>query len=158
MDLESFQSLIDHKGVPLDESDVRNFELRHQLNIPTQYRSFLKEVNGGHLGGRLWFIGDNPEGEYVEVGINHIGGIRSDYDFIDIEKSWPEVTSPTNESKFLWIMDDPFGNEICIGIRGEFWEKVFFRTRGALSGRLKLVTNTFHDFVSGLRTRDEIDQ
>ncbi len=67
----------------------------------------------------------------------------------------------------LWIADDPFGNAICIGIRGRYFGKVYFWDHerepdektwdGSVetAGNIQFLANSFRQFVAGLKPEDD---
>ena len=131
--------------------------------LPDDYRAFLFACNGGHVGGALWFKGPTPEGDLADAGVNHVGGFRKESHF---SLAWfRQCYEGRIPESLLWIMDDPFGNAICLGISGQARGKIFFWDHenepdgdwdGALesAGNIKLLANSFSDFVTGLRPHD----
>ncbi len=90
---------------------------------------------------------ENP-GQF-RVEINTLGSYRVCY----------ETRIPRD---LLWIMDDPFGNAICLGLRGEcrgkiyFWDHKHEPAVGKWDGEVDtaenvtLIAASFTDFVNGL--------
>ena len=85
----------------------------------------LVTCNDGHVGGRLWFCGPNPEGSAADAGVHHIRGPE--------RKAISRCSQPATflkagriPSDLLWIMDDPSGHAICLAIRGPYRGCVYF--------------------------------
>jgi SMI1-KNR4 cell-wall len=140
------------------------FELRLGTRLPEDYRKFLVECNGGYVGGALWFTGPTPSGEEADAGVHHVGGLRKERCF---SLTWnQERYSGRPRSELLWIMDDPFGNAICLGVRGERRGRVFFWDHenepgidwdGSVNGaaNLQLLAMSFAEFVAGLHPNED---
>jgi hypothetical protein len=166
MTIEDFLSKINKKEPPAQESSVTGFERTVGHSLPKDYRDFLIQCNGGHVGGRLWFKGPTPNGDSADAGIHHIGGFRNESYFSLGQK---HVTYQVNNlwipKDLIWIMDDPFGNAICLGIsekyRGQvyFWDHENISKEDEWDGRvesarnLQLLSNTFGEFIAGLKER-----
>ncbi|MGN6848800.1 MAG: SMI1/KNR4 family protein [Sphingomicrobium sp.] len=162
--MEEFLTEIENKAPPAPPRDVARLERSLGSELPTDYRDFLGACNGGYVGGALWFEGPTPAGEVADVGVHHIGGFRDEYYFsLDKARDTYKRRIPAD---LLWIMDDPFGNAICLGIGGEHRDKVYFWDhelepdqakwdgRVETAGNLILLTNSFRDFVAGLKPVD----
>lgn len=105
-----------NKQPPAPDDQIRAFEAKLGCRLPADYRDFLKNCNGGFLGGELWFLGPTPMGEKADAGIHHVGGFRNE-GYLSL--SWHlDCYRKRIPAALLWIMDDPFGNAICIGIEG----------------------------------------
>ena len=148
---------------PLDQLEALETELGKKL--PADYRRFLIACNGGFAGGRFWFEGPTPEGKKADAGVNHIGGFRRQGHF---SLKWArECYEGRIPDTLLWIMDDPFGNAICLGIQGKHRGKVYFWDhenepdtdewdgKVETARNLKLLANSFSDFVAGLQEPED---
>ncbi|HQE44693.1 MAG TPA: SMI1/KNR4 family protein [Phycisphaerae bacterium] len=116
--------------------------------------------NGGHVGGRFWFKGPTPDGCEADAGVHHVGGLREERRFSLVwARDCYEAGMPRG---LIWIMDDPFGNAICLGVGGKYHGKVFFwdheqepdadEWNGEVetAGNVQLLSDSFSDFVAGL--------
>lgn len=161
MSIDELLQAIEHKLSPAPPDELSAFERSLGVSLPADYRRFLVACNGGYVGGRLWFEGPTPEGRSVDVGLHHIGGFRSEYYF---SLAWARDTYELRiPETLLWIMDDPFGNAICLGLSGAHRGQVFFWDHEAepdpdtwdgemeTAGNLQLLALSFGDFVAGLR-------
>ncbi|MBP7253631.1 MAG: SMI1/KNR4 family protein [Alphaproteobacteria bacterium] len=163
MTLEKFIEMVNDKQPPAPESELLAFEKALGARLPDDYREFLIECNGGFLGGMLWFVGPTPTGEKADAGVHHIGGFRQESYFSLIKiRSCYEGRIP---DALLWIMDDPFGNAICLGLQGESRGRVYFwdhenEPEGNWDGKvdsggdLQILANTFTEFVAGLQVNE----
>jgi predicted RNA binding protein YcfA (HicA-like mRNA interferase family) len=134
-----------------------------RLTIPDH-----REVGKGTLRALIREAGISVE-EFIglDAGIHHIGGSRAE-DYFSLRASREiyqesEVRIPLD---LLWIMDDPFGNAICLGIAGASRGKIFFwdhevpPTLDDWDGRVdsaenvQLLANSFTEFVSGLHPNE----
>ena len=150
MDFSAFLRAITDRLSPASETDLAALEASLGCRLPDDYRQFVLDCNGGHVGGLLWFYGRTPTGEMVDAGIHHIGGLR--------EESYLSLTWARDchagriPDDLLWIMDDPFGNAICLCIRGESRGLIFFwdhENQG--SDGLQLLATSFGEFVAGVQ-------
>ena len=141
------------------------FEADIGQRLPFDYRQFLIHSNGGHVGGRYWFKGPTPEGKAADAGVHHIGGFRPESHFSLVSNR--KCYQGRIPSVLIWIMDDPFGNAICLGIKGDQRGRVFFWDHEnepddeewdgqvETAGNLQLLANSFTEFVAGLRLPDD---
>jgi hypothetical protein len=119
---------------------------------------------GGRVGGALWFRGLTPNGDTADVGIDDVGGFRAPN---HLSLAWRrECYDGRIPDDLLWIMRDPFGNVICLGVSGESRGKVYFwdheseledEWNGSVesAGNIKLLANDFVAFVAHLVPRTD---
>ena len=162
MDVGAFLAVIRGKLPPAPEGLVADFEASLGCKLPEDYREFLVSCNGGHVGGALWFKGPTPDGQTADAGVHHVGGFRKEnYLSMNWRRECYEGRIP---NALLWIMDDPFGNAICLGIFGDSRGKVYFWDHenepeddwdGSIetAGNIQLLANGFVEFVAGLKGR-----
>ena len=161
MRVEDFLNAIKEKDPPAPRDQLSDLEGELGVPLPEDYRRFLIACNGGYVGGALWFTGSTPDGASADVGVHHIGGFRKEKHF---SLPWHrQVYSDRIPSDLLWIMDDPFGNAICLAFRGTQRECVYFwdhenepdpttwdrTSETALN--VQLLARSFAEFVGGLR-------
>lgn len=103
----------------LSLKDLKAFEREHNLKIPGLYREFLLNYNGGYVVPNVFYI-STKEGESalnVFYGIgNMYNNLEKKFDFFD------EIL----EIGFIPIASDSGGNQICLGINDDFFEKIYF--------------------------------
>ena len=93
--------------------------------------------------------------------MHHIGGFR-DESYFSLQYT-REIYEGRIPNDLLWIMDDPFGNAICVGLNGAHCGRVYFWSHesepddedwdGAVdtAGNVYLLATSFTEFVAGLR-------
>jgi hypothetical protein len=166
--IDEFLAEIRSKLPPAPADKLAQFEAELGTELPADYRQFLVACNGGFVGGRLWFMGPTPEGKPAEAGVHHIGGFREESHF-SLDKTRkvyqaPELRIPRD---LMWIMDDPFGNAICLAIKGPQRGRLYFWDHeqepdpddwdGSIetAGNVTLLANSFTEFVAGLQPLPE---
>ncbi|PEI92758.1 SMI1/KNR4 family protein [Bacillus pseudomycoides] len=99
--------------------DIKQFEQECDVTLPKQYVDFLLEYNGGFPQESSFKISDD-EGESLVNKFYGIGDIKSNLGkvFEVLEGEIPE--------DFISIANDPAGNEILLGVNGDFQGKVYF--------------------------------
>jgi len=163
MTVDEFLAEIRDKKPPAPAAKLAAFEHALGHALPDDYRQFLITCNGGYVGGRLWFKGPTPEGEEGDAGVHHIGGFR-DEDYFSLEHA-RRIYEGRIPRDLLWVMDDPFGNAICLGLNGSHRGRLYFWSHesepdddwdGAVetAGKVHLLANSFAEFVAGLRHRE----
>jgi SMI1 / KNR4 family (SUKH-1) len=142
---------------------LTEFETAIGAALPTDYREFLGQCNGGYIGGALWYKGPTPEGIAADAGVHHLGGFRTEWHFSLPEHR--ECYDGRIPAELVWIMDDPFGNAICLGLSGTrrgcmyFWDHEREPDDGwdgtfETAGNIQLLANSFTEFVAGLRANE----
>lgn len=164
MDMQELLTHIKKKAPPAPEEEIARLEAELGATLPEDYRLFLAACNGGYLGGALWYRAPTPDGGSADAGIHHIGGFREESHF-SLEKRreiYQSEEPPRIPHDLLWVMDDPFGNAICLGIHGACRGRVYFWDHeeepdpdewdGSVetAGNLQLLANSFTNFVAGL--------
>ncbi len=165
MSIDEFLAFVDDRLPPAPKKELARLESELSCRLPADYRSFLLACNGGSVGGRLWFRGPAPDGRPVDVGVHHVGGFRSESYLSIFDTRY--LYGSRIPSPLLWIMDDPFGNAICLAVRGDHKGHVFFWDhedepdprawdgRMETAGNIRLVAHSFTDFVGGLSQSDD---
>jgi hypothetical protein len=160
MNIDEFVAVVREKKPPAPPNELAAFEKEIGHPLPEDYRKFLIACNGGFVGGSLWFKGPTPNGDGADAGVHHIGGFREESYF---SLRWTrECYVGRIPDALLWIMDDPFGNAICLGVAKPYRGQVFFWDHenepdenwdGSVesAGNLQLLANSFTDFVAGLQ-------
>ena len=146
--------------------EVEAFEVEIGTILPDDYRQFLLRCNGGRLD---WyrFNGPTPEGGTWPAVISHVGGLReeSDLSLRAANRCYQggELQIPR---PLLWIMGDPGGNAICLGLTGRYRGRVYFWIHDEqpapeewdgeveTAGNVILLADSFTDFVAGMEPED----
>jgi len=158
--INEFIEQIDDKLPPAPPDQIAAFEADLGQRLPEDYRRFLVACNGGWLGEKfLEFEGLGLEGSAVGTGLHHIGGLRKEdyYSLVGARSIYPRLPS-----SLVWIMDDPSGNAICIGVAGSHRRRIYLWDDenapdddwdGVVetAGNIELLANSFTDFVAGVR-------
>lgn len=160
MTVGEFLAAVENKGLPATESMLARMEGELGVRLPSEYRGFLQLCNGGSVGGALWFKGPTPSGDSADAGVHHVGGFR-DERYLSLAEA-RDCYSGRIPHELIWIMDDPFGNAICIGLRDRAYGRIYFWDhecepdpaswdgRLASSENVSLIADSFTAFVAGL--------
>lgn len=99
--------------------DIKQFEQEYEVTLPKQYVDFLLEYNGGFPQKSNFKLPDD-DGESLVKKFYGIGDMKSNLGkvFMVLEGEIPE--------DFISIGNDPGGNEILLGVNGEYQGKVYF--------------------------------
>lgn len=99
--------------------DIKKFEAENNVKLTELYTKFLLENNGGYPKGAHFVIPDGQGEDSVNVffGIGDIYENLGEYMYI-LDGRLPE--------DFIPIGSDPAGNAICLGIKGEHYEQIYF--------------------------------
>ncbi|MFC9777504.1 SMI1/KNR4 family protein [Paenibacillus chitinolyticus] len=106
-----------HETVSLEQ--VENFEKTNEIELPKLYKDFLLEYNGGRVEPNVFKI-SSDEGESALNVFYGIGNMKN-----NLEKKigfFEEIL----EIGFIPIARDSGGNQVCLGIREEFHDQIFF--------------------------------
>jgi hypothetical protein len=169
MTLDEFRAYLAKPGTPLTEAEIAAFEKEIGTNLPGDYRAFLRDVNGGWLGGALLISGTTADGEPFDSDLHHIGGLRAEphMDLRNARSVYQDWLARIPRD-LIWIMDDSGGNAICLGIAGEARGQVYFwdherepdldETDGTIEGmgNISLIAHSFATFFSGLQLASRV--
>ena len=125
MDIDEFVALTEERGRRPSERSIKSFEKKIAATLPDDYRAFLERCNGGCVGGSIWY-GD-IHGAGLSVGVHHVGGLRRIEEIsLEANRKFYQLENRWIPADLLWVLDDPFGNATCVGIRGPHRGKVYF--------------------------------
>jgi hypothetical protein len=148
------------KIAPASPDEVAAFEAEIGATLPDDYRQFLLRSNGGSLGDKYEVVE-----QYVVIG--SVGGFREGYSLRSARACY-QGTPVRIPRALVWIMDDPGGNAICLGLTGEHRGKVYFWDHDEepyppewdgqveTAGNIQLLANSFTKFVASLTRRKDI--
>lgn len=99
--------------------DLADFERRRGISLPHQYKTFLSQQNGGlpNLGEFVvpgW--GESVANSFYGICV---GGVH------DIERAI-ESFKDVIPVDMMPIGNDPGGNQICLGVKGDRFGKIYF--------------------------------
>jgi hypothetical protein len=151
---------------PPSRDEIEAFEAELGAPLPDDYRGFLMKSNGGYLD---WyrFEGPTPDGGSWTAVVSHVGGLRDEPELsLRSARACYQGSELQIPRALLWIMGDPGGNGICLGLTGPYRGRVYFWIHdeqpdpdgwnGAVetAGNVILLTNSFADFVAGISPKD----
>lgn len=100
--------------------NIEDFEEKHDIKLPIQYRTFLLEYNGGNVKPNVFKISEE-EGETVA---NTLYGLDISESYDDLSNVFESLHGDIPD-EFLSIGDDSGGNQICLGVSGEYRGKIY---------------------------------
>lgn len=127
--------------------DVKKFELEYNVGLPKQYVDFLLENNGGYPKESNFKISDD-DGESLVNKFYGIGDMKS-----NLAKVF-EILEGEIPDDFISIANDPGGNEILLGVSGEYQGKVYFWLHDIEQenemDNMFILANSFDEFFNNL--------
>lgn len=127
--------------------DIKQFEQEYDISLPKQYVEFLLEYNGGFPQESGFKISDD-EGESLVNRFYGIGDMKS-----NLGKVYDVLEGEIPED-FISIANDPAGNEILLGVSGEYRGKVYFWIHDMESeeemDNMFILANSFYEFFDNL--------
>ena len=151
---------------PHSPAEVEAFEAEIGTTLPDEYRQFLLRSNGGRLD-RCPFDGPTPDGKTWPVVISDVGGLREEADLsLRAARRCYQGSELQIPRPLLWIMGDPGGNGICLGLSGPYRGRVYFWVHDEqpapeewdgeveTAGNVVLLADSFTDFVAGVGPQD----
>ena len=118
MNLDEFIYCVEDSAPLKNAAQIGVFERKYSVVIPDDYKAFLLRCNGGYTTNLEVSI-KTKDGS-AEFGYHHIAGLRNE-DLFSIESS---PTCPPN-SKYIWIADDAFGNELHMSLETSNHGKIY---------------------------------
>ncbi len=147
-----------HNSSPsIAEADIENLEQILQCTFPSDYRTFLLEINGGQPEHNLFRAPVPGSTGPIEIFVHYFLGIDkedSDSDLL-VNRSMLVDRIPR---ELLAIAHDGIGNVFCIGLSGDLRGKICIwlhdkssKTKGTAGYPcINLLSNSFNDFRSKL--------
>lgn len=131
----------------LNIKDIEEFEEKYNIVLPVQYRNFLLKYNGGYPEFFCFKI-SKEQGENI-VNMFYCIGDEDD----SLEQSWEYLEDILPEG-FIPIADDPSGNQICLGILGQYIGKIYFFIHDVCNDKkmnnMIFLANGFDSFFNNL--------
>jgi hypothetical protein len=144
MDVSDFITQIREKGPEIAEADLVAFESQIGCRLPDDYRQFLMAANGGTV--------EDDRFCSCDFCIVCIGGLRDEEHLsLVANRDCYQLSEDRIPKDLLWIMEDAFGNAVCIGISGERRGRIYFWEHE--SQDTSLLANSFTDFLAGITPR-----
>jgi ankyrin repeat protein len=104
---------------PASEDDIRAFERQYSMTLPSDYRAFLLEHNGGRPEPSTFDIVNNASAVHYLYGLHAGPNWASLPDTVDAFRD-------RMPAELLPIGADPLGNQICLAVASDHEPKVFF--------------------------------
>jgi hypothetical protein len=138
------------------ESDVAAFEARHRIRLPADYREFLLKSNGGHVDG-TYNIEISPQAG--STTLQQFYRVRDGSRSTQTLEYMRSLVGSRLPPALLGIGSDLGGAEICLGIDGSEYGKVFFwdpgfdfdDTQHGSFENIHEVAPTFSEFLRRIR-------
>ncbi|WCM14568.1 SMI1/KNR4 family protein [Priestia filamentosa] len=130
---------IDYQGPKIALRDIKKFEGTHNITLPQQYVDFLLQYNRGYPKESTFKI-SNGEGESLVNKFYHLNDLGREFEILEGEIP----------AEFLSIANDPGGNEILLGVSGEYVEKVYFWVHDRKKENLFFLSHNFSAFYLNL--------
>jgi hypothetical protein len=136
-----------NRNTKISLQDIKQFEHECNVMLPKQYVDFLLKYNGGYPQESNFKISDN-QGESLVNKFYGIGDMKS-----NLAKVF-EVLEGEIPKDFISIANDPGGNEILLGISGEYQEKIYFWIHDIEPedemGNMFILADSFSEFFNNL--------
>jgi cell wall assembly regulator SMI1 len=147
---------------PITEDDIKVFERENNIILPNDYKKFLIEYNGGEPLSSLFKLNR----ELGTIVINNLYGLNTKEKYDDIIKAM-QTYSNRISNQFIPIGDDPGGDQIVLGISGDFKGKVYFWdhntelendvfTENELPENMYFLADSFDEFIDKLEEDTEV--
>jgi hypothetical protein len=168
--IDEFIALLKDTDPPAPADQLAAFESTIGGRLPDDYREFLIRTNGGYVPGWHRFKGPGPNGRPWTAFIHHVCGFRTEPHLsLHFNHSCglnPELGFPRG---LLWIMDDPGGNGIGLGLTGDHRGRIYFWVHDELpdpetwdreietAENVIPLADSFATFVAGVGPREADD-
>lgn len=133
-----------HGELNLAELDA--FEKTLECFLPTSYRDYLIQFNGGKFKNNIVPLSEDA------TPIHHMYGLHMGPEYSRLSVGWP----PGVGRDYLAICDDAFGNHFLLKLRGEGAGAIYFldHEETNASGALTMIAQDFGEFVERMTAED----
>jgi len=134
------------------ESDLEAFEQKLGFPLPTDYRTFLENHNGGRVNSQTFFVEDLGE----SVLLRAFFGIKNPVETLNLDFWLNEYKDEIQETALI-IGKEPGGGLILYITAGDekgvyFWDHGhFFSESSEDDGNTYFLANTFTEFCDSLK-------
>jgi hypothetical protein len=136
-----------NENTKISLQDIKQFEHEYNVILPKQYVDFLLKYNGGYPQESNFKISDN-QGESLVNKFYGIGDMKS-----NLAKVF-EVLEGEIPEDFISIANDPGGNEILLGVSGEYQNKIYLWIHDIEPedemGNVFILADSFSEFFNNL--------
>ncbi|NRA62979.1 MAG: SMI1/KNR4 family protein [Pseudobacteriovorax sp.] len=145
-----------HKpGEKIENAELDDLEKKYDFNLPNDYREFMITYNGGRLKPQE-FIATYKDGSerpsIVDSFLKVIpkGPCRIESTIINLQ-----ILEKRISRDLIPVAETPFGDLICLGVKGKAKEKVYFwnleeNDENSTIEDLGLIANSFQEFIDSL--------
>ena len=150
-------------GIPINENDVGLFEKEIGHELPSFYRDYLIQFNGGKPAHPFF---DVPTWQFKISLIQEFKGLDSNYIGVDLREIHL-IKGDIFPSGFIAIGKDPGGNLILISLEGNTRGKIYFwdhelQPQDQLESldeyvNLHPLADSFEQFILSLKREDEME-
>ncbi|HEX5749531.1 MAG TPA: SMI1/KNR4 family protein [Archangium sp.] len=137
-------------GPPLNEEELRSFEIKNGFTFPVAYKAFLLTTNGGRPERDLFAItglANNPFGRiHFFFGLNDpVESCNLDWNLDVFGDRIPDTMLPIATTEGV--------DKICLAVSGERSGEIFYWDghAGASEKNLHFLASDFASFISSLR-------
>ena len=156
------QIKVENQFGAVTEAGLAQFEARHQIALPEEYKQFLLQSNGGRPVPDVFGV---PGWAHHSSSIHGFLGIHTGPDW-QLERAC-RVYAERVPCDLMPIACDDFGNIVCLGIRGIRRGKIYFwdhenelDENGDFVQDYRnvfLVANSLQEFLDSLMTYEEFE-
>lgn len=150
--------MIQNCQAPINVEDITLFEKIIDNSLPKDYSSWLLKYNGGKPEKESTFkITDNFHENDGYESVKYFFAICNN-DTYSLEAKYYNYQNRIPK-ELIPIANDPFGNKVCLGIKGKHFNKVYFwdhenevmeDNQEPWWDNVYLIANTFADFINKL--------
>jgi SMI1-KNR4 cell-wall len=128
---------------PPSANQIKDFEDKFKIKLPSDYKSFLEEVNPFKVKDNKYVVGEN------EYYIHHIFPLSSDLELSLTQMN--KILTDLFNNNYITFADDPGGYQFILSINPSDYGKVYFYRYDQEWGKaLTLLANSFTEFINGL--------
>jgi cell wall assembly regulator SMI1 len=146
--------VITEQGPPVKEVEIVAFEQELGARLPSDYRKFLLEHNGGR-----------PKPDTIDIdrlpgsptGVSTFFGFDQEFEADDLRWNREILSDDLGDPSLLPIASDPFGNIFCMVAYGPDVGTILFIDFVESVPYEYFVASSFLDFLSQLREWDSTD-
>ena len=140
---------IKRPGIPLSQDDIQQFESRHKLQLPDDYRAYMLQHNGG-MPWMVYFQSASGD-EYALTQLHSIG-CDHPYD-LDNQCRCHDWPAAYKEGTIV-IGRDCAGSEFLMATRGKEAGSIYFLNREPTlrpKGRVARIASSFSEMMDNLK-------
>lgn len=139
----------EHEKITLNNITV--CEEKMNIKFPRDYKEFLIEYNGGNVKPNIFKVSDSQG----ESAVNMFYGIDVSDQYDDLLSVFDSLDGEIPDD-FISIGDDSAGNQICLGVRNIYSEKVYIWIHDMEvdedMDNMFILADSFNEFIGKLYT------